>query len=56
MLNRFRHPAPAVEHRWTAAGVRFWRSDRMAPWSRNLCLPDYGCAASSTAGATGKGR
>ena len=28
MLNRFRHPAPAVEHRWTAAGVRFWRSDR----------------------------
>ena len=28
MLNRFRHPAPAVEHRWTAAGVRFWQHDR----------------------------
>jgi competence protein ComEC len=27
-LNRFRHPARAVELRWTRAGTRFWRSDR----------------------------
>ncbi|WP_313623018.1 DNA internalization-related competence protein ComEC/Rec2 [Achromobacter sp.] len=27
-LNRFRHPARAVELRWTRAGARFWRSDR----------------------------
>ncbi|QYJ24595.1 DNA internalization-related competence protein ComEC/Rec2 [Achromobacter sp. ES-001] len=27
-LNRFRHPAPAVERRWLAAGAVFWRSDR----------------------------
>ena len=27
-LNRFRHPARAVELRWTRAGSRFWRSDR----------------------------
>ncbi len=27
-LNRFRHPAPAVELRWTRAGTAFWRSDR----------------------------
>ncbi|WP_454695174.1 DNA internalization-related competence protein ComEC/Rec2 [Achromobacter aegrifaciens] len=27
-LNRFRHPARAVELRWTRAGATFWRSDR----------------------------
>jgi competence protein ComEC len=27
-LNRFRHPAPAVERRWLRAGAAFWRSDR----------------------------
>ncbi len=27
-LNRFRHPARAVELRWTRAGSSFWRSDR----------------------------
>jgi len=27
-LNRFRHPARAVELRWTRAGAVFWRSDR----------------------------
>ncbi|SIT29689.1 DNA internalization-related competence protein ComEC/Rec2 [Achromobacter sp. MFA1 R4] len=27
-LNRFRHPARAVELRWMRAGARFWRSDR----------------------------
>lgn len=27
-LNRFRHPARAVEQRWTRAGATFWRSDR----------------------------
>ncbi|MGE8620237.1 MAG: DNA internalization-related competence protein ComEC/Rec2, partial [Achromobacter spanius] len=27
-LNRFRHPAPAVERRWLRAGAVFWRSDR----------------------------
>ncbi|MEN4918911.1 DNA internalization-related competence protein ComEC/Rec2 [Achromobacter spanius] len=27
-LNRFRHPARAVELRWTRAGAGFWRSDR----------------------------
>ncbi|MCY1193090.1 DNA internalization-related competence protein ComEC/Rec2 [compost metagenome] len=27
-LNRFRHPARAVELRWTRAGAAFWRSDR----------------------------
>lgn len=27
-LNRFGHPAPAVERRWLRAGAAFWRSDR----------------------------
>ncbi|MGY6269502.1 DNA internalization-related competence protein ComEC/Rec2 [Achromobacter denitrificans] len=27
-LNRFRHPARAVESRWIRAGAAFWRSDR----------------------------
>lgn len=27
-LNRFRHPAPAVERRWLRSGAVFWRSDR----------------------------
>lgn len=27
-LNRFRHPAPAVQRRWLRAGAAFWRSDR----------------------------
>nr|WP_180189064.1 DNA internalization-related competence protein ComEC/Rec2 [Achromobacter insuavis] len=27
-LNRFGHPAPAVERRWLRAGAVFWRSDR----------------------------
>lgn len=27
-LNRFRHPAPAVERRWLRAGAAFWRTDR----------------------------
>lgn len=27
-LNRFRHPARAVELRWMRAGSRFWRSDK----------------------------
>ncbi|MGE8688870.1 MAG: DNA internalization-related competence protein ComEC/Rec2 [Achromobacter sp.] len=27
-LNRFRHPARAVEQRWIRAGAAFWRSDR----------------------------
>lgn len=27
-LNRYRHPARAVELRWTRAGASFWRSDR----------------------------
>ena len=27
-LNRFHHPAPAVERRWTRSGAAFWRSDR----------------------------
>nr|WP_267880227.1 DNA internalization-related competence protein ComEC/Rec2 [Achromobacter marplatensis] len=27
-LNRFRHPAPAVQRRWLRAGTAFWRSDR----------------------------
>ncbi len=27
-LNRFRHPARAVELRWSRAGASFWRSDR----------------------------
>nr|WP_253827177.1 DNA internalization-related competence protein ComEC/Rec2 [Achromobacter ruhlandii] len=27
-LNRFGHPAPAVQRRWLRAGARFWRSDR----------------------------
>lgn len=27
-LNRFGHPALAVERRWTRAGAAFWRSDR----------------------------
>ncbi|WP_420534856.1 DNA internalization-related competence protein ComEC/Rec2 [Achromobacter xylosoxidans] len=27
-LNRFGHPAPAVEQRWLRAGAAFWRSDR----------------------------
>lgn len=26
-LNRFSHPIPAIEQRWRAAGVRFWRTD-----------------------------
>lgn len=27
-LNRFGHPAPAVQRRWERAGARFWRTDR----------------------------
>lgn len=27
-LNRFRHPAAAVQRRWLRAGATFWRSDR----------------------------
>ena len=27
-LNRFGHPAPAVQARWERAGARFWRTDR----------------------------
>ena len=55
MLNRFRHPAPAVEHRWTAAGVRFWRSDRDGAVVAESCLPNCGCVERDSAtGATGR--
>ena len=55
MLNRFRHPAPAVEHRWTAAACASGAATGMARWWRNPCLPNCGCVERDSAtGATGR--